>query len=156
MEDYTRFLCIATEAELQFVKNILNIDPNDISLLFFHSDNISYLNNKIISEILKLTTEKMDKPIRIQEQKEEYMITHMRYIYFDNVRNNMSTKEEVEHLNKRFLESIIPHVYSELVSYLKYLDEIELYQDNKKPLMNNPVSTKRRNELKPLSKFFDI
>ena len=28
----------------------------------------------------------------------------MRYIYFDNVRNNMSTKEEVEHLNKRGIE----------------------------------------------------
>ena len=69
MEDYTRFLCVATEAELQFVKNILNIEPNDISLLFFHSDNISYLNNKIISEILKLTKEKMDKPITIQQQK---------------------------------------------------------------------------------------
>ena len=156
MEDYTKYLCIATEKELQFVKNLLNIEPNDISLLYFSKNNIEYLNAKIVDIIYGMTREKLEKPIKIQKQKEQYLLERMRYIYFDDVRNTSPTNIEVEHLNKRFLESIIPNIYSELISYLKYLDEINQYQSSNIPINENPISSRKRKELKPLSTFFDF
>ena len=44
-----------TERETEFIGNLINIKPNDISYIFFGDENIIFLNKSIIEQIKDIT-----------------------------------------------------------------------------------------------------
>lgn len=133
------------------ISRMLNIEANDISIKFFSKDNIEFLNNKIITDILSITRDEYNQPMRIQKQQREKMLTVMRYIYFQYVRNTHETDIEVQHLNDKFIELVIPTVLSGLISHLKYIQD---YNRAKRVPLDRPITTKQKVDLKPFSSLF--
>jgi hypothetical protein len=142
---------ISNNENIDSINRMLNTEANDISIKFFSDDNINYLNNKIIAEILEKTKDELGQAMRIQPQQKEKMLTIMRYIYFEYNKNTYETDIEVQYMNEKFLEVAIPTIYSALKSYLKYLED---YDRSKNIPLNNPVSTTRKADLKPFSSLF--
>ena len=46
-----------TDRELEYVGNLLNIQPNDISLIFFSDNNIKRINEMLVENVM-IETEK--------------------------------------------------------------------------------------------------
>ena len=67
-----------TEREREYVGNLLNIEPNNISYMFFNNNNINNINKQLIENIISMTFERYGKkrrgryhqPLRIIEQKQ--------------------------------------------------------------------------------------
>lgn len=137
-----------------FVSRLLDTEANDVSLTFFSEENITFLNNSIINEVLEISRNELGKAHRIQPQQREKMLTVMRYIYFAFVTNTYELNVEVQRLNEKFLQEVVPTAYNALVAHLKYL---ETYNRTNNVPMNNPVSTQRdKAELKPFSSVFNF
>nr|QFG74543.1 MAG: hypothetical protein [Megaviridae environmental sample] len=156
MKQYNTLTQHAPPQDRQFVGNFLNTAPNDISLLFFNDININSLNNIIIYKIAKITKENYGKPIYIQPQKKHNLILLMRHIYFQNIRHRLDTRSEVKILNNKFIDFIVPVIYKELKSYMKYLDEINKIDNNYFPISDRPISTTESKLLHPFSKVFSF
>lgn len=138
----------------EFVSRILDTEANDVSLTFFSEENILLLNNNIISEVLEISKNNLGKAYRIQPQQREKMLTVMRYIYFAFVTNTYELSVEVQRLNEKFLQEVVPTAYNALVAHLKYL---ETYNRTNNVPINNPENTQRdKADLKPLSSLFDF
>ena len=133
------------------ISRLLDVRANDVSLRFFSEDNVKKLNNIIIGDILNLTREKYKQPVRIKPQQREKMITVMRYVYYEYATNTYELNVEVQRLNEKFLELVVPTIYNELIAYLNY---IETYDRTKNIPINNPISTKQKADLKSFSSLF--
>lgn len=149
--NYDSYTAIAPESEKNMVLRLTNIAPNDISLLFFRDDNIDKLNNRLINEILNITREKYNRPMRIQPQKKEQMLTLMRYIYFTYSTNTKDTVVEVEYLNNKFIEDFLDTVLNGLLYQVKY---IETYNRQERVPLDRAVNTKQKADLRPFSSLF--
>jgi hypothetical protein len=138
----------------EFVSRLLDTEANDVSLTFFSEENILLLNNNIISEVLEISKNNLGKAYRIQPQQREKMLTVMRYIYFAFVTNTYELSVEVQRLNEKFLQEVVPTAYNALVAHLKYL---ETYNRTNNVPINNPENTQRdKVDLRPLSSLFDF
>ena len=136
----------------EFVSRLLNTEANDVSLTFFSEDNIKSLNTRISNEVLELSKINLGKAYRIQEQNREKVLTVMRYIYFAFITNTYELEVEVERLNLKFLEEVVPTAYNALVSYLKYL---ETFNRTENVPINLPENTQRdKADLRPYSSLF--
>lgn len=149
--NYDSYTNTAPESEKNLVLRLTNIAPNDISLLFFRDDNIERLNNRLINEVLRITRQKYNTPMRIQPQKKEQMLTLMRYIYFRYNTNTLDTAIEVEFLNNKFIEDFIDTVINSLLYQIKY---IETYNRNEQVPLERPQNTQQKADLKPFSSLF--
>ena len=112
-----------TDGETDYVRKMLNIEPNDISYIFFSNNNINYLNNALIEEIKQLTFMRYGQKIGIMPQKKHMMYTIMRHIYFKNIRNTFDAQTEVDMLNKELLRQTVPIVMRELIAYMRYIND---------------------------------
>ena len=112
-----------TEREREYVGNLLNIEPNDISYMFFNDNNINNINKQLIENIISMTFERYGKKIVIQPQKKHIVIAIMRHIYFTNIKNAFPAEEEVDLLNKEVLRRMTPVVMRELIAYLRYIND---------------------------------
>ena len=150
MDNYNQ---IKDDKNKEYIGRLLNTEPNDITLLFFNQNNIDNLNKRLQDEILKLSKEEIGRPILIENQQKEKMITVMRYIYFTYSTNTMETTAEVEYLNNEFIKLVVPIAYSSLNSYIRYLNT---YERSKRVPMDNPISTKNNenSSVKLFSKVF--
>ena len=95
--------------------------PTMLSNVFFSADNIEIIQNAIRSQVYKLTEQKYI----IDKQDYDQLKIIMRAIFLQyslNRPNNI--KEQVSHLNKLVLDYCIPKVHGELLSYLKYKEDI--------------------------------
>ena len=136
------------------VSRLLDTEANDVSLTFFSEDNISFLNTSIINEVLEISKNELGKAYRIQPQQREKMLTVMRYIYFAFVTNTYELNVEVQRLNDKFLQEVVPTAYNALVAYLKYL---ETYNRTNNEPMTNPISTQSdKVELRSPSSLFNF
>ena len=138
----------------EFVSRLLDTEANDVSLTFFSEENIILLNNSIINKVLEISKNEMGKSYRIQPQQREKMLTVMRYVYFAFVTNTFELNIEVQRLNEKFLEEVVPTAYNALVARLKYL---ETYNRTNNVPISNPVNTQRdKADLRPLSSLFNF
>lgn len=112
-----------TNRETEFIGNLINFQPNDISYNFFSDKNVDYINQKIIEEVKNITFERYNKSIRIDPQQKQVLITIMRHVYLKNVKNQQETDIEVDLLNREALRNIIPIVINGLLSQLRYIDD---------------------------------
>lgn len=149
--NYNSYTDVATESEKTMVLRLTNIAPNDISLLFFRDDNIDKLNNRLINEVLRITKDNYDRPMKIQPQKKEQMLTLMRYIYFRYNTNTQTTTMEVEYLNNKFIEEFTDTTINALLYQIKY---IENYNRNEQTPLARPVNTQQKADLRPFSSLF--
>lgn len=140
-----------TERETEFIGNLINIKPNDISYIFFSDDNIIFLNKSIIEQIKDITFERYGKKLVIESQNKQIMLTIMRHIYFKNVKNQYETNIEVDTLNKIVIKEIIPTILKGLLSQIRYINDY-----NKINTFDLPTSgSKKSDTLKPLSSMFE-
>lgn len=149
--NYNSYTDVAPESEKTMVLRLTNIAPNDISLLFFKDDNIDKLNNRLINEVLRITKDNYDRPMKIQPQKKEQMLTLMRYIYFRYNTNTQTTMMEVEYLNNKFIEEFTDTTINALLYQIKY---IENYNRNEQTPLARPVNTQQKADLRPFSSLF--
>jgi len=110
-----------TDKETDFVGKLLNIQPNDISYMFFSDKNVDYINNTLIEMVMEETYKRYNKRIKIEPQRKHIVISAMRHIYFKNVKNILSADEEVERLNKEVLRQMLGTAMTELIAYLRFI-----------------------------------
>lgn len=134
---------IKDDKNKEYIGRLLNIEPNDITLIFFNDDNINFLNKQIQNEVLKLSKDEIGRSILIEEQQKEKMITIMRYIYFTHSTNTMETMDEVNYLNNEFLKLVVPIAFSSLNSHIRYLNT---YDRSKRVPLDNPINTKKEED----------
>jgi hypothetical protein len=138
---------------IAYVTRLLNREANETSLTFFSLENINKLNNGIIYQILELSKKKLNKSYKIEPQEKNKMIPIMKYIYFNFATNSDELDIEINKLNNKFLERVVPTAYNALISYLKYLETLDR---SKNKLLNNPVNTQNnKDELKSISYLFN-
>jgi hypothetical protein len=112
-----------TDKETDFVGKLLNIQPNDISYMFFSDKNVDYINNTLIEMVMEETYKRYNKRIKIEPQRKHIVISAMRHIYFKNVKNILTVEEEVARLNKEVLRQMSGTAITELIAYLRYIKD---------------------------------
>ena len=113
--------------ETQFIGNLLNIAPNDISYVFFSNNNVDNINSLLIAEIKEITLKRYNKSLIIEPQNKDLLYIIMRFVYFKNIRNEYETEVEVQNLNNLTLQILVPGVTSELIARIRYLNDINRY-----------------------------
>ena len=139
MLDYNKY--IPTDRETEFVGNLINIQPNDISYIFFSTTNSEKINNMIIEIIKEITFERYGKKIIIEKQSKHILLTIMRHVYLRNVKNNEETEIEVSKLNNEVLRLTVPTVLNGLLSQMRYINDYNTIRP-----MDLPVSSSRNND----------
>jgi hypothetical protein len=112
-----------TDRETEFVGKLLNIQPNDISYIFFSDKNVDYINNTLIEMVMDETYKRYNKRIKIEPQRKHIVISAMRHIYFKNITNILIAEEEVNRLNKEVLRQMFGTAITELIAYLRYIKD---------------------------------
>jgi len=141
-----------TERETEFVGNLINIKPNDISYRYFSDINIDLINTRLIEEVKNITFERYNKKIQIEPQQKHILITIMRHVYMRNVKNTRETEVEVELLNREVLKQTVPILISGLLSQIRFIDDYNSIRP-----FDLPEPTNRKNgNMKPLSSNFDF
>lgn len=141
-----------TDAETDYVGKLLNITPNDISYIFFNDKNVNYINQQLIEAIKRITLERYGRMIQIQSQRKHIVVAIMRHIYFTNIKNAYPTEQEVDMLNKEVLRRMIPTVTTELIAYMRYINDYNSIIPLPLPKSDN----KKMGNTGPYSKMFDF
>jgi len=141
-----------TSRETEFVGNLIDIDPNDISYKFFSDINIDIINKRIIDEIKQITFARYNKQIEIEPQQKTLLLTIMRHIYLKNVKNRHEADVEVEILNDITLKEMIPVIMNGLLSQIRYIHDYNTFR----PMELPQAPKKKKQNLKPFSSLFEF
>ena len=97
----------------------LKTQPNPVLNMFFSDANISLLQNKLKSQVMKNTKE------TISNQSCTEIYTVMRYVYVNNVKIVYTNfKPEVNRLNDLVLTELVPMVCSNILQHIQYIKDI--------------------------------
>jgi hypothetical protein len=97
------------------------MNPTLLSNTYFSKENIEIIQNAIRSEIYKKTQQKHI----IDKQDYDQIKIIMRSVFLQySLHKSTNIREQVEQLNQIVLNYCVPRVYSELMSYLKYKEDI--------------------------------
>jgi Family of unknown function (DUF5761) len=118
-----------------------------LSVQYFSAENIYYLQKKIQEGVYF----KSNRQFQIALQDEDQLKIVMRSIYLQYAKNKKGDiDQQINQLNQMVLAYCIPQVYSEALSYKKYLyDASTMY----KP-MNRPVMSSMDDKTLELKRFF--
>jgi len=95
--------------------------PTLLSKVYFSAENITIIQNAIRAEIYKKT----NKKYIIDNQNYDQLKIIMRSLFLQySLHQEHNIKEQVKDLNKKVIDYCVPHVYGELISYLKYKKDI--------------------------------
>jgi hypothetical protein len=98
---------------------VTNIDK--LKKVFFSPENVKYLQEKMIYEVLVTTNYKY----KIQYQNEQDLRMIMETIYMNKTRNiGYALNEQLKELNDYVVKFCVPKIINELGVYLKYLEDI--------------------------------
>ena len=122
---------------------------NVLAQVYFSAENMQIIQNALRANVYKLSGGK----INIPNQNVDNMKIIMRGIYMEYAEHYpKDIKGQVERLNKLVLDYAVPQVYSEAVSYFKYLvDQSTLPQPIDRPLPND--RTYKPLEFRPFVEF---
>lgn len=111
------------------------LEWNVLAQVYFSAENIQIVQNALRANIYKLSVGK----INIPNQNVDNLKIIMREIYMEYAEHYpKDIKGQVERLNKLVLDYAVPNVYSEAVSYFKYLvDQSTLPMPINRPLPND-------------------
>jgi len=141
-----------TSRETEFVGNLIDIAPNDISYKFFSDINIEIINKRLIDEIKHITLARYNKQIEIDPQQKTLLITIMRHIYLKNVKNRHEADIEVEILNDITLKELIPVIINGLLSQIRYIHDYNTFR----PMELPQAPEKKKHNLKAFSSLFEF
>lgn len=150
MQSYNNYK--PTDREFEYVSNLINIEPNDISLIFFSDTNIKHINEMLVESVMIETNKRYGQKIKIEHQKKHLVTVVMRHTYFKNVRNMYPTQEEVDMLNTEVVRQMLPVVIRELIAYLRYIRDYNSIVPIERPRPDN----RRTGNLTPFAKMFDF
>jgi hypothetical protein len=143
MDNYYTLLNTTNRSHLEFVGNLTNIEPNDITILFFRDDIVTLINKILIDKVKKETLKLSGKILVIEEQSKEHIYIIMRYIFFKYVNYNDLPENEVNMLIDKTIEYVLPTVLDGLYAHLKYLEDMK---SNFMPsLVPYPVASPKNN-----------
>ena len=133
------FLLTNNHPEKFFEKSTYQFEPqavsniNKLKQVFFSAENVKYLQEKMIFEVMATT-----KKYKIPYQNEQDLRMIMETIYFDKTRNiGYDLNEQLNELNLYVVKFCVPLIINEIKVYLNYLDDI-----NKPRSLNTlPTST---------------
>ena len=124
--------------------NTGNQQSTKLSDSYFSQTNIDHLQNSIIRQIYKKT----DGKYKIVKQSEDELVIVMKSIYLQNGRNNDNDIQlQIAELNKLVLSYCVDNVYTNLLQYVKYIDDIT--KENTVMDMPQNVDTKGNKTLMP-------
>jgi hypothetical protein len=141
-----------TSRETEFVGNLIDITPNDISYKFFSDININIINTRIIDEIKQITLSRYNKQIEIEPQQKTLLLTIMRHIYLKNIKNRHEADVEVEILNDITLKEMIPVIMNGLLSQIRYIHDYNTFR----PMELPQAPEKKTQNLKGFSSLFEF
>lgn len=123
-----------------FTDSLKNIHQDtDLSRLFFSRTNIDFLQERIISEISKISKNEY----KIARQSEEALEIVMRAMYLQHSRNlPCNIKKQVKRLNKFVLEFCIPNILTNIKQYIGYIEDL----NKPRGIMPNPIDTSSKNK----------
>tara|TARA_A100001015_G_scaffold321653_1_gene453746 strand:+ start:5761 stop:6222 length:462 start_codon:yes stop_codon:yes gene_type:complete len=111
---------IKEKANCNSTKNIIVDTP--LSKIFFSADNIDLLQDELKQGVYQKT----DNKYVIDRQSDTEILIIMRSIYLQNSKNlPYDIKKQVIKLNQLVLNYCIPNVISGILSYNKYIKDIE-------------------------------
>lgn len=111
------------------------LEWNVLAQVYFSAENMQIIQNALRAKIYKLS----DGKINIPNQNVDNLKIIMRSIYMEYAEHYpKDIKGQVERLNKLVLDYAVPNVYSEAVSYMKYLvDQSTLPMPLDRPMQND-------------------
>lgn len=96
------------------------LEWNVLAQVFFSAENMQIIQNAIRANVYRLSQHKINVP----NQNVDALKIIMRGIYLEYAEHYPNDiKGQVEHLNQLVLDYAVPNVYSEAVSYQKYLND---------------------------------
>jgi hypothetical protein len=120
------FLLTNNHPEKFFEKSTYQFEPqavsniNKLKQIFFSPENVKYIQEKIIYEVMATT-----KKYKIPYQNEQDLRMIMETIYFDKTRNiGYDLNEQLSELNTYVVKFCVPLIINEIKVYLNYLDDI--------------------------------
>lgn len=120
------FLLTNNHPEKFFEKSTYQFEPqavsniNKLKQVFFSPENVKYIQEKIIYEVMATT-----KKYKIPYQNEQDLRMIMETIYFDKTRNiGYDLNEQLSELNTYVVKFCVPLIINEIKVYLNYLDDI--------------------------------
>ena len=128
----------------KFEKMTGNNQESLLSNLYFSQENIDYLQTEVISRVY----EKTNKKHIIGRQSEDELMIVMRSIYLQHGKNMITLLErQVDVLNNLVLDYCVDNIYTNLLQYFEYINDITKDQ----PVLDMPQSTyvKGEKSLKP-------
>tara|TARA_A100001015_G_C14563765_1_gene546419 strand:+ start:42 stop:500 length:459 start_codon:yes stop_codon:yes gene_type:complete len=152
MGDKIDFSKYNTIKQKQIVKNLTNIEPNDLSLYFFSEDNIDYINKQLQENIFELSKKRYGKRVGVEQQEPHRLLLIMREVYLNYLYcyNENSIEKNLDTINNHLLKIITPDVFKGLIQHVKYLND---YNDKNK-IMPLPIRDSNRKYLDPISRAF--
>jgi hypothetical protein len=141
-----------TSRETEFVGNLIDIAPNDISYKYFSNNNLDIINKRLIEEIKQITFTRYNKQIEIEPQQKTILMTIMRHIYLKNVKNQYESDVEVDILNDITLKEMIPVIMNGLLSQIRYIHDYNTFR----PMELPQAPEKKKNNLKAFSSLFEF
>lgn len=149
MDNYYTLISSTDPKHLEFVGNLTNIEPNDISILFFSDEALDIINDLIIKNVKEKTFEMYGKKLVIDKQNKDHLYIIMRFVYFKNANYTDVVENEVNMLIDKTVEMVLPTVINSLFSHLKYLEDME--KRFMPIIIPNPASSgNNRRELPPI------
>jgi len=134
------FLLTNNHPEKFFEKSTYQFEPqavtnvNKLKQVFFSTENVKYLQEKIRYEVFASSKNKY----RIPYQNERDLRMIMETIYMNKTRNiGYALNEQLTELNNYIIKFCIPKILNEIKVYLKYLDDV----NNPNPINTLPQST---------------
>ena len=99
-------------------KIISGITATPLYTTFFSSNNINFLQNKIIQEVQHHTS------YTISKQDENNLIVIMRSIYLQYSKNGNDIQSEINNMNAHIIKYCVNNISSNIKHYLFYLNDI--------------------------------
>jgi len=122
----------------EFIKNqtkTIECNITELPNTFFSDENIKLINNKLILEVFKNT----NGEYKIKPQSHEQLLIVMRYVFLEYARHlPYDIKGQINELNCRVVNEILPNVITNAQQHIGYLKDIEKIRE---PLPL-PISTK--------------
>ena len=105
-----------------------------ISKLYFSQENLDYLQSEIINRVYTKTNKKH----QVGRQSDDELLIVMRSIYLQYGKNNNSNLDkQINNLNELVLDYCVDNVYTNLLQYYNYIDDITKDQ----PVLDRPETT---------------
>lgn len=147
MRNYYTLNKSTNNGHLDFVGNMTNIKPNDVSIIFFEDETVNTINKILIELVKEETLKRYGRRISIMPQNKNHLLTIMRYVYFKNIKNDGTVEEQVKKLIDKTIESMFPTVIQGLVSHIKYINSYNNNSFMKPNILPELVNNKENKQL---------